>query len=292
MSGVFVRRNSWGPQHDRQHMADRSPHDHRRQIVESGWLGIHDHDGSTKVLGDRHHIGHWKYTQTRANTEQQVALLGRNLSSLECINFERLTKGNRCRLEYAATGFARRIAFTSKHSVKRLLHWSAIAAIKTLDAPGGAVDFDDLIRVGPSDLMESIDVLSDEGVQLVSVLERQQRAMATVWIDLGPDLLLGQALPVRFAMLRVIDVGVDVRLLLGPGVFGPHPLRSAKVRDSGVGRDPGAREDRDLSRLIDEVPGGQHRLVYLVAICAVIHVGTLLRGGLLCPTLHLDKTSA
>ena len=91
---------------------------------------------------------------------------GRPLGALEVVGHEVLAEADRRRLEDAAAGAARRVVLAGPHPVERPLHGRPLAARHAHDLAHGAVDLDDLGRVGARLLVQPVDVLGDERVQL------------------------------------------------------------------------------------------------------------------------------
>src|SRR6202008_442958 len=103
--------------------------------------------------------------------------------------------------------------------------------------------------VVPGLLMETVDVLGDDGEQLPAPLQLDQGAMARVGLGREHRRLEPSA-PPRLSHLGIAHPITDVGLLLGAGVLRPDALRAAEVRDARVSRDPRTREDDDLPRLV------------------------------------------
>ena len=97
-------------------------------------------------------------------------------------------------------------------------------------------------------LVQLVDVLGDQRQQLAAPLQRQQGAVASVGLGLPHG--AGQpAAPGRLAHLRVGQVGLQGRLLLGCRLGGPHPLRAAEIGDARIGGDAGPGEHHDAPGL-------------------------------------------
>src|SRR5437879_12772354 len=99
------------------------------------------------------------------------------------------------------------------------------------------------------DLMQLGDVLRDQRVELARALELHQRKMPPVRLR-APCRAAEAVLPGRLAHLRIAEVAMDVRHLLGERIPGPDALRAAEVRDAGVGGDARAGERDDALREI------------------------------------------
>jgi hypothetical protein len=76
-------------------------------------------------------------------------------------------------------------------------------------------------------LVQPVDVLGDEGVQTTSALELVHQLVPPVRLG-GPHRRVEPVEPGRTAHLRVGEVVLDVRRLLGGRVAGPDPFRAAK----------------------------------------------------------------
>src|SRR5688500_3718776 len=96
--------------------------------------------------------------------------------------------------------------------------------------------------------MQLVDVLRDEGMELVSFLQLDDGQVPGVRLR-GPGRARHAVLPGELPHLGVREVVVDVGHLFCERILGPQALRAAEVRDAGVGGDAGAGQD-------DDAPGG------------------------------------
>ena len=148
-----------------------------------------------------------------------------------------------------------RVLVAVAHPIEHRLDLVAPATRQTHRLAGRAMHLDDPARRRTGSLVEFVDVLGDEGVQLLPPLELDQRPMPGIGLDVGPEFARGSALPVGLPDLGVVDVVLDVRCLLRRRVLGPQPLRTAEVGNPGVGRNPGAGQHGDGLGLVDQSGG-------------------------------------
>jgi hypothetical protein len=118
------------------------------------------------------------------------------------------------------------------------------------------MDLDDPVRRRAGEAMEAVDVLRDQGVQRAAPLEVDQGAVPGVRIALARERLRAAA-PGAYAHVPIGHVVLQRRHLLGAGVFRPHALRTAEVRNPRVGGDAGAGEHDDALGVGD--PGTNRR---------------------------------
>jgi hypothetical protein len=131
----------------------------------------------------------------------------------------------------AAAGQARRIDLAGANSLQHVLHRRAPAAAPAHRAAHRAVNLDDPQRRVPGPLVQLIDVLGDQRVQLAALLQFHQRQVATIRARL-PRGMRDTAAPRGLAHLRVGQVGLQRRLLLGRRIGGPQAQRAAKIGDA------------------------------------------------------------
>jgi hypothetical protein len=114
----------------------------------------------------------------------------------------------------------------------------------------GAVHLDDPLRRVSGNLMQAVDVLGDDGAELSASFEGDERAVASVRARV-PRRVLDAAAPGQPPHLGIRHVVVNVRQTLGFGISGPDALGTAKVRNSGLGGNAGARQRDDRARRVN-----------------------------------------
>ena len=142
----------------------------------------------------------------------------------------------------------------STDPVERLAHRSPVLAVPAAREPHRAVHLDHLVRIVAGLLVQSVDVLRDDGEQPIRPFEFDDRTVSAVRFC-GERGGVDPVLPGGPPHLRIVEVVLDVRGLLGRRVLRPQPVRTAEVRDPRVGRDPGAGEHDDASGSADDVAG-------------------------------------
>src|SRR5688572_12928064 len=95
--------------------------------------------------------------------------------------------------------------------------------------------------------VKAVNVLSNERVQLPFPFQLRQREVSAVGLRLV-QWAVAAALPGSDASIPVSHVVLDVGALLGFGVTCPDALRTAKIRDTRLGADAGAREHHSGGR--------------------------------------------
>ena len=135
------------------------------------------------------------------------------------------------------------IVFAGAHPGQRLLHRRPPAALPAHHPAHAAVHLDHQRRRLAGALVQLVDVLGDERMQLAALLERHQRAVAGVRRR-APGRRIEARAPRGLAHLRLGEVVLDRRLLLGRRVPRPHAARAAEIGNARFGRDAGAGERR------------------------------------------------
>jgi hypothetical protein len=95
------------------------------------------------------------------------------------------------------------------------------------------MDFNHPIPGIAGPLVESIDILSDQGVKLSSALELNEREMSGVGFR-GPCRRVQSRLPRRFPHFSIGNVVLNVGHLFGRRISRPNSLRPPEVRDTRV----------------------------------------------------------
>lgn len=113
-----------------------------------------------------------------------------------------------------------------------------------------AVHFDDALGRVTGTLMQPVDVLRDQRVQFPAALELDQRQMSVVRLR-APGWMLQAALPREPANFRIGHVVVNVGKFFRFRIFRPQPLWAAEIRNSGLGRNAGARQRNHAGTVID-----------------------------------------
>jgi hypothetical protein len=129
------------------------------------------------------------------------------------------------------------------------LHGVPVAAFEAIDAPGVAMQFED--RFASRHLVQSIDVLSDHGLQDSASLQVCQSEMARVGPGPGNHGVanLSEKTPeIGRIGQKLVDIGKLVRI-----VSVPDPIVTPVGGDTAFGRYPRARENHQMAGLFDGV---------------------------------------
>ena len=124
-----------------------------------------------------------------------------------------------------------RILLPRPHPIENLAHRSAVVAVPAARPQRGGVHLDHIARIVPRLLVQSVDVLRDYRQQLAATIQFEDCPMPR--IRFGHEYRRTQSVPPRRAAhLRVSEVVLQRRRLLGRRVARPHTVRSAEVRNA------------------------------------------------------------
>lgn len=130
------------------------------------------------------------------------------------------------------------------------LHAVEFAAPLAVIAQGAAVELKDLLAAGG--LMESVDVLRDDGLQLARALPLGELTMRGVWLRVGAEELCAVEGEEFLGIAFVVGVAQDRFGRVAP-LLVVESVHAAEVGDAALGRDACSAEEDDVVAAVDDL---------------------------------------
>ena len=220
--------------------------DEVRQIVERGRVAINDGQECAAAFGNDGKARRRLHLPGRTDDDEAIRLFAPSLGALHRLDGHRLAERDVRRFQKTAAVIASR---SGQFLAPRLVDMGRLvmlAALKAGNVAIGAMKLDQFCLGSAGELVQAVDVLSDQAEQLAALLKFADRVMSEIRLY-RLEKLVGRffELPMlhtrRFAGEKILK---EHRL-----IFRPNAAGAAEVRHAGLRADAGAGEKDDRPRL-------------------------------------------
>src|SRR5947208_14960559 len=219
------------------------------QVVQRGGLRVHDDDARAGRFGGRNRAGYGIHLQARSDGQQQFRGCCGPHCAFDDFRNQWLAEGDGGAFQDSSTTLAGRIVFAGADAIQYGLHLTAPVAVHTRSLMQGAMHLNHFLRRVTGLLVQAVYILRYQSVQFSTPLDLHKRRVSRVW-PRPPCRMIEAALPRQFADFCIGHVLVDVRQPFRFRILGPDTLWAPEVRDTGLGRNTGARQCDDSPRFV------------------------------------------